>query len=88
MLGMISVLASMLPEEQMIDEAIKELEKLKNGGAPIDKETGKTQKPMPALMMLVVKWRNEGKSTEEVMKESKEMEEESKISKALFDNKN
>lgn len=83
MLGIISMLAQMMPEEDMIDKAIEALNDYKLGIGRKNDE-GKLVQPVPELMMLIVRWKNEGKDMATIMAESEQLEQEHKIAQAMF----
>jgi len=75
MLGVISLMASMMPEEVLIEKAQSALTEYSLG---VTKEVPKAE-----IMMLLVHWENKGKSPEQILKETSDSEERIKFGKIL-----
>lgn len=75
MLGVISVLASMMPEEVLLEKAQSALTEYSLG---VTKEAPKAE-----LMMLLVHWENKGKTPEQILKEADDSEKKAEFGKIL-----
>lgn len=75
----VMIMAAMMPEDHMIDQAMEALQNYKLGIGE-DKEP-----PMAEISMLMFKWQNAGKSPEEIVKQCQEVEEIAKFGSGIHD---
>lgn len=81
--GMMNVMVSLMPEEELVEKAIEALNNYKLGIGEKDKK-GNLKKPMQEISILTLKFQQEGMSSSQILAKAEKIEAEVKIMKAFM----